>query len=159
MELLELSSTTTKMSYKKIASFYELVQDVSVDVNARDSKDGLNALLKLSRNYGHKNLIHLVQPLIERGIDVNATDPDGLNALHNICLNYKRKNLIYLIRLLEENSIDLKGESKEGHTAFYLSAFKNNPAMLFNANEIIEILSKEENDFLQVIVTVTSNIF
>ena len=125
-------------------------QDVSVDVNATDPIDGMNALLKLTRYYEYENLTELVEPLVEIGIDVNATDAEGWNALHHLCRYYKHNNLIDLIRLLHKSNIEFKVKAKEGSIPFYLSAFGNNPAMQINVDEIIEILPKE-GDFLKII--------
>ena len=135
---------------KDVTTFIELVEDDSVYINYTDKKDGMNALLKLSRNYGHDNLIELVQPLIKRGIDVNATDPDGWNALHNLCRFYQHENLIELIRLLHKSKIEFKVNKKEGSVPFYLAAFENNQGMQLNVDEIFEILPKE-GDFLKII--------
>lgn len=121
-----------------------------MDVNATDPINGMNALLKLSRYYGYENLIELVQPLIDFGIDVNATDAEGWNALHNLCRYYKHNDLIDMIRLLHKSRIEFEVKTKEGSIQFYLEAFANNPAMQQNVDEIIEILPKE-GDFLKII--------
>ena len=136
------------MSYKEVENFYELVQDVSVDVNATDPLNRMNALLKLSRNYGHNDLIELVQPLLVRGIDVNAKDPNGWNALHNLCRYYEHESLIDLIQLLEKSNIDLQTKTNEGYTALHLLAFENS-ANFSSKQIVIEILSKE-GDLLEV---------
>ena len=136
------------MSYKEVENFYELAQDISVDINATDPSNRMNALLKLSRNYGHDNLIELVQPLIERGIDIHATDPNGVNALHNLCQYYVHENLVDLIRLLEKSNIDLQVKTNEGYSALRLLAF-DNPANFSSKRTVIEILSKE-GDLLEV---------
>lgn len=148
--MLELSSLPSKFSDKEIVRFAELVKQASVDVNATSPNDGMNALLKLSKNYGHDNLIQLVKPLIERGIDVNATDPDGWNALHNLCRYYGHKNLlIELIQLLEKSNIDTEAKTKEGSTAFYLAVFEN-PAKFISLTNTDEILYKGR-DFSKVV--------
>ncbi len=132
---------------QEVAIFTDLVNDTRVDVNAIDTTDGMNALLKLTRNYGHKNLIKLVRPLIKRGIDVNATDNNGWNALHNLCRYYEHENLlIKMIRLLEENNIDIEAETNEGYSAYHLAVFVN-PATTFISFEITKILIKEEHFF------------
>ncbi len=135
---------------KNLDRFIELVNDESVDVNAKDPNDGMNALLKLSRNYGYENLIKLVQPLIERGIDVSATDPNGWNALHNLCRFYGHENeLIDLIKLLKENNIDMEVTTNEGYHAYYFYAFLN--PVLFTSEEIPKIFHKG-NDHSEVAV-------
>ncbi len=134
------------------------MEDVSVDVNATDPLNGMNALLKLTRNYGHDNLIELVQPLIKRGIDVNTTDPYGWNALHYLCRYYKHNNLIDLIRLLHKSNIEFEVKTEEGSIQFYLTAFEKNPAMQVNTDEIIELLPKQGH-FLNIIQTVIISCF
>ena len=96
----------------------------------------MNALLKLSRNYGYDNLIELVPPLLKSGIDVNATDPDGWNALHYLCSYYKRNTLTYLIRVIKLSNINFEAETKEKSVELYHSALINNPAMIHNVNKI-----------------------
>ena len=123
------------------------MEDGSVNINAKDSKDGKNALLKLTRNYGYDNLIELVQPLIKRGVDVNAKDPNGWNALHNLCRYYKHNNLIGLIRILEKSNIDIEAKTKEGYSAHYLWTYLN--PTTFNSEDITKILYKG-NDFSKV---------
>lgn len=134
---------------QEVARFTELVKDASVDVNATDTADGMSALLKLTRNYRHKNLIKLVRLLIQRGVDVNATDHDDWNALHNLCRYYEHENLlIKLIGLLEENKIDMKAETNEGFTAYQLAVFVN--PVPFILDEIPKILIKERDSILEV---------
>lgn len=135
IEFLELSSSTSKLSGQKLTRFIDLVKDPYVDVNSRDSKDGMNAFLKLSRHYGHDNLIQLVEPLIERGIDVNAKGPNSWSALHNLCRYYGHGNLVDLLLLLKNKSnLDIIAKNGDGDTAFDLVNFKN-PAD-FSATEM-----------------------
>lgn len=124
------------------------MKDVNIDVNASDPKDGMNLLLKLSRHYGHKNLIYLIRPLIEEGIDVNATDTNGWNALHNLCRYYGHENeLIDLIVLLEKSNIGMEAKTYEGYTALYLEAYVN--PNIFTSGGITKILYKG-NDYSKV---------
>lgn len=113
------------MSDQQLIRFIELVKHPDVDVSARDPKDGMNALLKLSRNYGHDNLIQLVELLIERGIDVTATNTDGWNVLHNLCRYYGHGKLFDLILLLKKTNINMEARTKEGYNAFILMNFEN----------------------------------
>lgn len=136
------------MSYEDVVHFYELVQDVNVDVNTTDPINGMNALLQLSRYYGYDNLVELVELLVETDIDVNATDAEGWNVLHNLCRYYVHENLVDLIRLLEKGNIDLQVKTNEGYTALHLVAFEN-PANFNSKKTVIEILSKEK-DLLEV---------
>lgn len=130
-----------------------------MNINATDPKDGMNALLKFSRFYGHDNLIELFQPLIfDRGIEVNATDLDGWNALHNLCRFYVHNNLIELIQLLHASNIDFEAKTKEKSVELYHSALKTNPAMINNVDKIATILNKEGSLF-EVIVKVIQLIF
>ncbi len=117
----------------------------NVDVNERDPEDGRNALLKLTRDYGHNNLIELVQPLIERGIDVNATDLNGWNALHNLCRYYNHKNFPVLILLLKESNIDMEAKTKKGYTALSLTVLENsNNSMIWKKHEVLKIMPIEQ---------------
>ena len=123
------------------------MKNPNVDVNARDPEDEMNPLLKLTRHYGHDDLIQLVRLLIERDIDINATDPNGWNAFHNLCAsNSHNKNFSDLILLLEESNIDMKAKTKEGYTAFSLTVLKNpnymtwkgevNKGLFYNLSEL-----------------------
>ena len=104
----------------------KLVKDPSLEGNARDPEDEMNALLILTRHYGHEDLIQLVRSLIERGIDINATYPNDWNAFHNLCAsNSRNKNFPDLILLVEESNIDMKVMTKEGYTAFSLKALED----------------------------------
>lgn len=136
---------------KELDRFTKLVKDPIVDVNATDPKDGLNALLKLTRNYGHTNLIRLVRTLLERGVDVNATGPDTFNALHNLCAYYHHPNLPLTILLLKESHIDLKAKTKEGHTAQSIAAFERPTNMSWGNNGVIEILDKVDGEFRKLL--------
>ena len=121
-----------------------------VNIHAIDQKDGMNALLKLTRNYGHDNLIELVTPLLKRGIDVNSTDPNGWNALHNLCHYYLHENLVDLILLLKESNIDIKAKTKEGYTAISLMALENTAEVTWKWDAIVEILDEKSQEFSEV---------
>ena len=135
------------MSDQELSKFIRLLEDGRVDVNATDTADGMNALLKLTRNYGHDNLINLIQLLINERIDVNATDPNGWNALHNLCYYYVNKNLVDLIRLLENSTIDMEVKTREGYSALYICTYAN-PTVV-PSGDIPKILYKG-NDFSKV---------
>ena len=136
----------------ELVRFIELAQNPSVNVNATDPKDGMNALLKLTRNYGHDNLVQLLQPLIENGIDINATDLNGWNAIHNLCAYYGHNNFPDLILLLKENNIDMKALTNEGDTAFSLTSLKNTSDMAWKHHAIAEIIpiDKKCQEFSEV---------
>lgn len=135
-ELLSLSSSKSRLSVNEIARFRDLVEDLNVNINALDRKDGMNALLKLSRNYQHDNLIQLVQPLIERGIDVTAIDPNGRNALHYLFRYYEHDILIEFFRVLHEGIKKLvlvyKRRNKES-VPFYLTACERKSNVLVSS--------------------------
>ena len=138
---MELSSSTSRLSYKELNKFRELVEDDSVNINATDSKDGMNALLKLCRHYEHDNLIELVRPLIKRGIDVTATDPNGENSLHDrsdkgININAKDsigRNALHLVfqnnnhghmvqvaKSLIDSGVDVNAQTKTGWSPLHV---------------------------------------
>ncbi len=81
-------------------------------------KDGMNALLKLSRYYDYDNLIDLVHSLITRswnslhdrsdkGININAKDSIGRNALHLVFQNNNHDHMVQVAKSLIDSGVDV----------------------------------------------------
>ena len=56
--------------------------------------------------------------LIEKKIDINATDSNGFNCLLALCRHYSQNNLVDLVRLLIKSGIDVNHESANRDTVF-----------------------------------------
>ncbi len=115
----------------------------------------MNPLLKLTRNYRHQNLIHLVRLLLQRGVDANATGLDTFNALHNLCAYYEQRDLPDLIQLLKVCRIDLEAKTKYGQTALSLAAFERPTKMSWSHRGVVATLSKDV-EFLKLVKVCTN---
>lgn len=91
-----------------------------VNVDHKDEREGLNALLLLCRHYHNDNLIDLVRLLFKSGIDIDCKGNDGWDALSLLCLKYNKNNLIDIIQLLVEHGFDVNCENNDGWNALLL---------------------------------------
>ena len=122
------------------------------------NKDGMNALhLLCASSYKDKNVIELIQLLIDKGSNIDAQDKEGLNALHHILCSsrnydYSRGEeettnvmaLVNFVHLLIKNKIDIKAKTKSG--VYALQLFNKNQSDRCDDDskkEIIKLLDTE----------------
>ena len=80
--------------------------------------------LTLCRFYQNKNLIGIIELLIQHGIDINCKNNEGWNALIFLCRHYQNKNSIEIIRILIQHGIDVDCKnSKDRMLSLYCVSF------------------------------------
>jgi len=66
-----------------------------------------------------KNLINILQILIENGADVNVKMPTGCSPLHHLCQYYQHDDLTDVIQLVVQNRADVNARSSIGWTPLH----------------------------------------
>jgi ankyrin repeat protein len=114
--LFTLCSRDTYPSLKEIAIF--LQEDI--DINCTN-EEGVSPLLYLvkEKNNGHKNLVEILQLLIQRGIKINSTTTSGWNVLLFLCRHYKKENLIRIIQILIQHGIEMNCKISGGWNSLH----------------------------------------
>ena len=97
-----------------------LLQREDLDLNAKDSIEGWNALWNVCRYYNRENLIQIIRLLLDQGIDVPRDD----EVLITACKNFKRKSLISIVQQLLSHGVDVNVVSKkEGWNVLFALCF------------------------------------
>ncbi|APR98867.2 ankyrin repeat domain-containing protein [Wolbachia endosymbiont of Folsomia candida] len=76
--------------------------------------------------------VKIVEALIEKGIDINATDKDGLTPLHEVVGN----GHVEVMNILIKKGANVNAVGKDGHTLLHVAAYVDN-------KEIVEFLIKK----------------
>jgi len=84
-EFLDICQGIRSGETTKIKKFYELVADESVDINTTNSS-GWGPIHFLCKSYGDRDLIDMIQLLINRGANVDAKTDTRRNSLHLLCV-------------------------------------------------------------------------
>ena len=67
-----------------------------------------NSLHYLTLNYGHSNMLGIVQLLVEKGLDLSQMDKkQSTKIVEFLCLNYRHPNLLDIFQLLFNKGLDL----------------------------------------------------
>lgn len=97
------------------------------------TKDGWNALLLLCQHYAGRNLITIIQFLIDKGVNINYQDENGWNALLFLCqCSSADDSLLDIVRLLVRSGINLKATTSDGCNALLLLCRYYNHENLIN---------------------------
>ena len=97
-----------------------------IDAKLED-KNGRNPLFHFYDNnykwyglkYGYLVYGEVTDLLIQRGVDINATDKDGINILHSICDKSTEKGLVEMISTLIKKGIQIHSIDRKGFNALH----------------------------------------
>jgi len=120
-----------------LASVACFLIDNGINVQAK-VKNGKDSALHILCSNEHCS-VDLLQVLIEKGVDLNATNIEGDNALHLLCRHYPGKeNLIDLVRLLVDAGIDVQSRTLGGSSAVHI--LLENEDEIENVFDVVQLL-------------------
>ena len=104
----------------KLLDITKTLLSSGIEINMK-AKDGSNALIALCSDYSHRSnsdFVAVLRLLIEKNIDLNATDASFRSVLHILCAEYTGSNLLEIVRLLVQSGIKLYLKDDDNKTAY-----------------------------------------
>lgn len=104
----------------KLLDITKTLLSSGIEINIK-ANDGSNVLIALCSDYSHRSnsdFIAVLSFLIEKKIDLNATDTSFRSALHILCAEHTDSNLLEVVRLLVQAGIKLHLKDDGEQTAY-----------------------------------------
>ncbi len=101
------------------ADLFKLLTKQRIDMNRTDRELNRNALQLFLKHKRGRDVLEIVQLMVERGINIKHQTSSGWTALHYLCANSTLDNLVNIARFMVENGADATAMNLDGITAFH----------------------------------------